>query len=446
VNVSRYIAALALAGCVGDMGSGVSPPVGDGGSAPSTGGGGIGGEGGSGEGGTAGAGGTYVPDPIPELDDEPPALCDSPAPGGFQFMNDTCEAKRFPGDVDRERPCALLDASAEIALAGGGTVTYQPSSEAPLVDGEALVDLVPAELDVTVILIRRVGGVPHYRFLSNGSHDVSFQPWSTSKFLAAANAGARLRLASGGEVGLTASVGGTALGDLVTSLHNYDNAPYSSNAIGAYFHDIGTRQRARDLIGDLWLGRPASESFGGNYGQAAAPLGYDFSDGAATLDLDPDTSSGFVNHLSTFTLADALRRLALHREEPALAMPGLEWADARTLLYGAEGSAYGPFGGMSADRAVYLQSAHDLDYLEARSRGTWRIFSKLGTGSDGQFLDVGYACLPVLDDAMQPVEGWGRELVIAAHLPTGGASWAERDRILARAFRTIVIRAVDGRL
>jgi hypothetical protein len=44
------------------------------------------------------------------------------------------------------------------------------------------------------------------------------------------------------------------------------------------------------------------------------------------------------------------------------------------------------------------------------------------------------------------VPGWGRELVIAAHLPTGGGSWAERDRMLARAFRAILIRVIDGRL
>ena len=29
------------------------------------------------------------------------------------------------------------------------------------------------------------------------------------------------------------------LGDLVTSMVNYDGSPYSSNSLGAYFHDIG---------------------------------------------------------------------------------------------------------------------------------------------------------------------------------------------------------------
>jgi hypothetical protein len=52
----------------------------------------------------------------------------------------------------------------------------------------------------------------------------------------------------------------------------------------------------------------------------------------------------------------------------------------------------------------------------------------------------------VLDNEAQPVAGYGREFVIAANLPTGGASWAERDRQLARAYRAIITRIVDGRL
>ena len=32
--------------------------------------------------------------------------------------------------------------------------------------------------------------------------------------------------------------------------------------------------------------------------------------------------------------------------------------------------------------------------------GRRRIYSKLGLGSQGQFLDVGYGCFPVLDDAL----------------------------------------------
>jgi hypothetical protein len=80
-----------------------------------------------------------------------------------------------------------------------------------------------------------------------------------------------------------------------------------------------------------------------------------------------------------------------------MSLPGIQWADIEVLLYGAEESAKGPFGGLSAEAAIYLQTGHDIDDLEARSHGRFRIFSKLDSGSGGQFLDVGYACFPVLD-------------------------------------------------
>ncbi|MBI4702215.1 MAG: hypothetical protein HY744_13890 [Deltaproteobacteria bacterium] len=431
--------------------------------APSQGGTGPGGGGGAGQGGEAGAapdGGIdapadvasekepYVPDPIPQISEEPAPPCpDQTPPGYFQFLDDTCKAKKLPSHQDRDQQCPSLDESAVIELDGGGQALYQPSSQSPALDNKSLSGLTPDGIDLTVILIRRVGGVPHYRYLSNGTHDKAIQPWSTSKFLAAANAAATLEIASNYKVGLPATVDGTPLGDLVTSVHNYDHDPYSSNALGAYFHNIGGRERANQLIHDLWLGRPVSETFGGNYGEAAPKLGYTFVQGDKTVTVKPDQSSGYANHISTFTLAEAVKRLVLHREEKDQRLPGIQWTDLRVLLYGAEGSAkYGAWGGMTADTAIYLQSGHDIDYLEKRSKGRWTIFSKLGLGCDGQFLNVGYACFPVLDDELQPVPGWSREFVIAAHLPTGGGSWAERDRLLATTYRALITRIVDGRL
>lgn len=440
---------LLLLGC-GDEGSGV--PTGGSSSGPGAGGAatvGSGAGGAGGDGGAVGEGGApYVPDPIPAIDPEPPPPCAGGPAGYFQFLDDTCGDKAVPSFADRDLACPSLDASAEIPLRAGGTATYRPSSEPVLVE-DVLGELTPPGMDLTVILIRRVNGVPHYRYLSNGTADKAIQPWSTTKFLAAANAAARLRIASSYQVGLTASVGSTPLGDLVTSIHNYDYDPYSSNGLGRYMHDIGGRARANDMIHGDWLGRPASETFGGNYGAASPALGFTFAEpgGGPSVSITPDATAGPANHLSTFTTAEALKRLVLHREEESQRLPGIQWADVRVLLYGAEGSSkYGPWGGMTADTAIYLQVGHDIDYLEARSHGRWRIFSKLGLGSSGQFLDVGYACFPVLDPNDEPVPGWGRELVVAAHLPTGGSSWAERDRLLAKTYRALVTRVIEGDL
>ena len=449
------LALLAVAGCEDDAASSSgggdvssSGAAGAGSSSPSSsvvsGGGGVGGLGGVG-----GSGGApYVPEPIPEIDPEPPALCANPQPADyFQFLDDTCGAKVFPSYEDRDVACAVDDASPTVTLADGTTVTYAPMT-APIVIEDTLTGIVPDELFVTVILIRRVGGVPHVRYLSNGSAETAYQPWSTTKVFAAANAASRLRIASDYELGLTASVSGYELGDLVTSVCNYDYNPFSSNSLGRYFHDVGGRARANDLIHALWLNRPASETFGGNYGEASPGIGYSFTEPSGeTLSITPDTSAGPANHLSSLTVAEALKRLVIHREVEEQRLPGIQWADIETILYGArESTEYGFWGGMSRDTAIYLQTGHDPAYLDMRSKGHYRMFSKLGLGTSGQFLNVGYACLPVLDNAEQPVPGWGREFVIAAHLPTTGASWADRDRNLARAYRAIITRIVDGRL
>lgn len=383
-----------------------------------------------------------VPDTLP-----PPCAAALESSDYFEFLDDLCHKKQLPTYLDRSFSCPIVDASAVVPLAGGGVATYLPSNAPIVVEEDALTGIVPDELRVTLILVRRVDGVPHYRYLSNGTSAEAFQPWSTSKWLAAANAAASLRIASNYKVGLTASVSGYPLGDLVTSLVNYDDSPYSSNGLGRYFHDVGGRARANDLIHGLWLQRPASETFGGNYGSASPPLGYTFAEPAgATVTIEPDTQSGGANHLSTFTLAEALRRVVLHREEPTTRLPGLQWKDIEVLLYGAPGSSKGEFGGLSADTAIYLQSGHDIDYLAARSDGRFRVFSKLGLGTSGQFADVGYACFPMLDSAHHPVVGAGRELILSTELASLGASWKERDRLLATAYRAILERVIDGRL
>jgi hypothetical protein len=390
----------------------------------------------------------FMPDPIPDIGEDLPAPCQAAVDDDwyFQFLDNLCNEKVYPTNQDRDRVCPTTDDSPFMTLADGTVVEYTPASSPVQFDQNALNGILPSGIEIAVILIKRVNGVPHYRYIGNGTQYTALQPWSTTKFLAAANAAATLRIESGYKVGLTASVGGTKLGDLVTSVCNYDNNPYSSNSLGAYFHNIGGRNKANALIHEDWLDRPAGESFGGNYGEAAPGLGYTFVEaGGDSVTIAKDTVSGIPNKLSMYTLAEALKRLALHMDEPSQRLPGIQWKDVKVLFYGAEGSAkYGIWGGMSNDTAIYLQMGHDIAYIEERSHGQWTIFSKLGLGSDGQFVHVGHACWPVLDDEDNPVPGWGREFVIAAHLETGGGSWKGRDRLLAETYRKIIIRIVNG--
>jgi hypothetical protein len=130
----------------------------------------------------------------------------------------------------------------------------------------------------------------------------------------------------------------------------------------------------------------------------------------------------FPNSLSPLAAADLLRRIVMIREIPEVSQfPEMQFADAQTVLYGAEDSVFFPgltWGGMSTDTAIFLQSAVDMARVEKESRGRWRIFSKLGGGYStsrfvGEIVTNAYACFPVLDESGNPVPDEGVEFFIS---------------------------------
>ncbi len=385
----------------------------------------------------------FDPRLMPPLDPDLDPSCEAARTGPYlQFLGDACQRKRWPRDGDRDRSCPTSASSAQVILSEGRIGFYQPAETVVRVDDTAL-GFLPPELKVTVILIRRIDGVPHYRYLSNGTHDQTFEPWSASKFMAVANAAAILRMRSDYQVGLAASVDGYPLGDLITSLHTYSYDPYSSNSLGRYFQRVAGGEQANAWIHEEWLGRPGAESFGGGYGEADPPLSYRFTQmEGGSLQIQPQ-AAGLPNHLSSFTLAEYLKRLVMHREDPATRLPGGQWSDLQVLFYGSA-SATEPWGGMSQDLSLYLQST-DMDYLAERSQGQWRTISKMGLGK-GELVSVGYGCFPALDGEGQILPDWGREFVIAAHLGHGGSSWGERDRLLASYHRQIIQGIIKGQI
>jgi hypothetical protein len=381
----------------------------------------------------------------PEEDSLPPA-CEAMAshPQQFPFMDDVCRSKRFPIEEERDFRCPNVASSADIHLADGRVAHYRPATE-PVVVDDALAGVLPDSVKLTVILVRRVNGVPHYRYVSNGTHDQAFQPWSSTKFMAIANAAGTIRKESGGKVGLDGVVDGVPVGDLVTIVHSYDESHYSSNSLAKWFHDVGGRMRINELLHG-WLKRPKYESLGGNYGPGFAGIGLKFRDNDGhTVTVPRDPGYSFDNHLSSYSMAEFLKRLVMHREDASTRMPHLEWNDLRVLFYGAESSKWfeGKPGGMSADRSVYLQ-LHDMDGIVKRSQGHYRILSKSGMGW-AQFVHAGYACFPSLDSAGAPIADAGRELIIAARTD-GPAGYVENDRTLARAYKTVVQMVLDGKI
>lgn len=375
-------------------------------------------------------------------------LC-GPFPNWYvEYLDDTKCTKVLPTNRDRELVCPTAAKSAVAETFDGGFVEYFPAGSEVVVDEQALQGVVPEWVRATVILVRRVDGVPHYRYLGHKSDEI-VQPWSSTKFMAAANAAASLRVASNYTVGLTASADGHPLGDLVTMIHAYDEVRFTSNGLARYFHDVGGRDRAQGLITN-WLKRPLSETFGGNYGMPSAGLGFDFLDDAGSVSMSKDATPPPPNQLSTFTLAEFLKRLVMHREDEATRLPGIQWADVQTLLYGAADSKY--YGradpqGMEADTAVYIQQALSVESVESRSLGQWRVFSKLGAGPSrgGELVNVAYACLPSLDAAGAPVPDVGKEFFIAVHASANG-SLRNGDQALASVYQELVAGIMDGRI
>lgn len=381
----------------------------------------------------------------PDEDELPPA-CEAMAshPQQFQFVDDVCRIKRQPIDDDRDFTCPNAASSATMLLADGRVAQYRPASE-PVVVDDALRSVIPDSVKLTVILVRRVGGVAHYRYVSNGTSDFTFQPWSSTKFMAIANAASTMRKTSGGHVGLDGVVDGVPVGDLVTIVHSYDETHYPSNALAKWFHDVGGRVHINELLHG-WLARPKAESLGGNYGPGYVGLGLSFrAPDGHSVSVTRDPGYAFDNHLSTFSMAEFLKRLVMHREDAATRLPHLEWNDLRVLFYGAESSKWfsGKPGGMSADRSVYLQ-LHDMDGIVRRSQGRFRIFSKSGMGY-AQYVHAGYACFPSVAADGSPVVDGGREIIVSARVDSP-AGYVENDRIMARTYKTVVQLALDGKI
>jgi hypothetical protein len=369
----------------------------------------------------------------------------------FTHLDDTECRKTLPSDRDRSFVCPNVSSTARVySPVLDRSVSYVQAEANPIVDETALVGMVPDDMRITLILVRRVNGVPHYRYLSNGRQDEVFQPWSSTKFMAVANAGSTLRHLSNGQVGLTAHVDSTPIGDLISIVHNYDERAYTSNGLARWFLNVGTRSQLDRFIHDDWLGRPQHETLGGNYGHPTPDIAYEMTGDDGSITLDGLDGRGPANQLSTFTIAEFLKRLVMHREDPSIAMPNLEWGDVQTLLYGASDSTmYAPNDpqGMEGDTTVYLQSALDMERVEANSQGRWRIFSKLGFGyaRGGEFVNAAYGCFPTLDEMGQVVPDWGKEFFIVTQL-NGQGRHHDTDERLAQIYQRLVSAVMDGTL
>lgn len=382
--------------------------------------------------------------------------------GGLKYLDDQNCEKVFPTNADRDHKCP-------VAVLSTPPPGYQPDGALADVMVDDSLPVYDPVIKACLVVTKRVAnssaanGVTLYNkyYCNPAGAKTAYEPWSSSKIFAMANAAGHLRSEESscpnGVYGLDGSTSGkrgaTMLGDLSTIVCSYDHtAGYTSNSLSSYFHDIGFRSRINDLV-HTWLGAPEL-SLGGNYGEAtpadlsfqiqsasssassassSAPtavikkyskIGHDVSQieryfrrnstqerTTTTCPADKDPWPViYVNSLSALAEVELTRRLAFHREiNPELRFPGTTWQDIQQILYGAESSRFFPgqvWGGMTADTAIYLQSAPSLSALLTKSetnKKDFRIFSKLGAGYSssrqvGEIVNNAHLCLPSVGD------------------------------------------------
>lgn len=130
------------------------------------------------------------------------------------------------------------------------------------------------------------------------------------------------------------------------------------------------------------------------------------------------------------------------------------WIDVADELYGAENSAFFPglqWGGMTSDISVFIQSALDMNEVEERSDGEWRIFQKLGDGLLGaqQSSEINlnsYSCLPVIKNGL-PVPNEGVEFILSAKATAANdPKLTIAEALMAKAIEKIVQAIYRGDL
>ncbi|MFN8614076.1 MAG: hypothetical protein U0931_41475 [Vulcanimicrobiota bacterium] len=337
-----------------------------------------------------------------------------------------------------------------------GSFTYYDATHPIQIDTTSLNRFQLGNVELSLILVRRVDHKPFYRYLGHGLSKAS--SYSMSKFIAATAAAARMREATQGKLGLDGFVvthtGNIPIGDLITAFCYYDESHVKSNGVANWFRTVSTRARGHQLVRDVGtqLGF-ADDDFAWHFTAEAPPFGGDFraADGSAHhLELD-SAAPLHSNMLHTMTSAEILKRLVMFRENPETRFDHVLWEDIQVLLYGAPASLWYPdpnrLHGMCADTATYIQQAFyelpigndQFPTVAERANGEWRIFSKMGFDT-GHFVHTGYACFPVYQaGAIRP--GWGKEFFIS-----GRVNAQDGDEILAEAYRKVIVDIENGRL
>lgn len=295
-----------------------------------------------------------------------------------------------------------------------------------------------------------------YRYLSDGSHNELYEPWSSSKIQAFSGALSKVRQTHP-ELGATLYAGDTALADLISSINSYEafgKADGNSNAIASYFVNVAGREYLRGLFNDGWLKLQDERLlFNGAYGSEQFMPSDEYWHNPANNELDAKVvhyitssddpgylgyrcdSCGLTGNKAMTTLAQAewLKRLVSHQREPSTQMPYLQASDVDVLLNGT-GHTYeqAQVGGMMvgishivtnalADVIAPNDSRSAKEVLDSATNGQWRVWQKIGWGpsetrSTTEAVMLAHVCLGNYQG--------GREFTFSVQQSTQGADEA----------------------
>lgn len=295
-----------------------------------------------------------------------------------------------------------------------------------------------------------------YRYLSDGSHNELYEPWSSSKIQAFSGALSKVRQTHP-ELGATLYAGDTALADLISSINSYEafgKADGNSNAIASYFVNVAGREYLRGLFNDGWLKLQDERLlFNGAYGSEQFMPSDEYWHNPANNELDAKVvhyitssddpgylgyrcdSCGLTGNKAMTTLAQAewLKRLVSHQREPSTQMPYLQASDVDVLLNGT-GHTYeqAQVGGMMvgisqivtnalADVIAPNDSRSAKEVLDSTTNGQWRVWQKIGWGpsetrSTTEAVMLAHVCLGNYQG--------GREFTFSVQQSTQGADEA----------------------
>lgn len=296
-------------------------------------------------------------------------------------------------------------------------------------DWQALTDLLPQELDAVVIDVRRVGGVPHYLYLSDGSQLEVRDPAGSAHFMAISAAMARARTESGGRVGGDARIGDLSIASLVTAVHG-GALPIGAtpDGIATYFAQVAGFDFLDALLHERWLLLPDAGEFRGGFGGTFTETTKNWTtDDASTRMGRIRAGHSGVLQLSGLAQAEWLKRLTQHDTDPVTRLPGfggtMSAIDVQNVLYG-DGTGMLTTPTLPLLQAIAPDAARAKALLDEGTGGRWRTFLAQGDGAAG-LVTATYSCLPHLDG--------GREFIIVTH-----ARGSERADTTAAAFRALI--------